>query len=387
MIRLVLVLLLTVSSLGVQAGNPLPAPPQLAAKAYLLVDAASGAVLVEHNADEILPPASLTKMMTAYVLAEEIEAGRVSEADMVRISENAWSQNPLFNGSSLMWIQPGMDVSIADLQRGIIISSGNDATLAVAEHIAGSEAVFAEMMNINADRLGMVNTQYVNSHGLPDPAHMTTARDLAILAKAMIIDHPEQYKIYREPEFTYNDIRQYNRNTLMLVDDSVDGLKTGHTKEAGYCLVASAERKGMRLISVVMGTDSTKARKNDTAALLNYGFRFYETKSVFEPMTELAKPRVWKGQQDYVAVGLLNEAVLTLPRGKHDNLVTAVEVNPELVAPLAVGDSVGTVTVSLNDEVVLQEPLVILASIEPSGFFARQWDALLMFFAGLFGRG
>ena len=203
----------------------------------------------------------------------------------------------------------------------------------------------------------------------------------------MIIDHPEQYKIYREPEFTYNDIRQYNRNTLMLVDDSVDGLKTGHTKEAGYCLVASAERKGMRLISVVMGTDSTKARKNDTAALLNYGFRFYETKSAFEPMTELAKPRVWKGQQDYVAVGLLNEAVLTLPRGKHDNLVTTVEVNPELVAPLAVGDSVGTVTVSLNDEVVLQEPLVILASIEPSGFFARQWDALLMFFAGLFGRG
>lgn len=387
MIRLVLVLLLTVSSLGVQAGNPLPAPPQLAAKAYLLVDAASGAVLVEHNADEILPPASLTKMMTAYVLAEEIEAGRVSETDMVTISENAWSQNPLFNGSSLMWIQPGMDVSIADLQRGIIISSGNDATLAVAEHIAGSEAVFAEMMNINASRLGMVNTQYVNSHGLPDPAHMTTARDLAILAKAMIIDHPEQYEIYREPEFTYNDIRQYNRNTLMLVDDSVDGLKTGYTKEAGYCLVASAERKGMRLISVVMGTDSTKARKNDTAALLNYGFRFYETKTVFEPMTELAKPRVWKGQQDYVAVGLLNEAVLTLPRGKHDNLVTTVEVNPELVAPLAVGDSVGTVTVSLNDEVVLQEPLVILASIEPSGFFARQWDALLMFFAGLFGRG
>ncbi len=387
MIRLVLVLLLTVSSFGAQAGTAVPAPPQISAKAYLLIDAASGAVLVEHNADEILPPASLTKMMTAYVLAEELGAGRVSETDMVRISENAWSQNPLFNGSSLMWIQPGMDVSIADLQRGIIISSGNDATLAVAEHIAGSEAVFAEMMNMNAKRLGMDNTFYVNSHGLPDPAHMTTARDLALLAMAMIIDHPEQYKIYREPEFTYNDIRQYNRNTLMLVDPSVDGLKTGYTKEAGYCLVASAERKGMRLISVVMGTGSTKARKNETAALLNYGFRFYETSTVFEPMTELAKPRIWKGRQDYVPAGLLSEAVLTLPRGKRDDLVITVQVNSELVAPLAVGDPVGTVIVSLNDEIVLQEPLVVLVSIEPSGFFARQWDTFLMFFASLFGRG
>ena len=387
MIRLVLVLLLTMSSFGAQAGTAVPAPPQISAKAYLLIDAASGAVLVEHNADEILPPASLTKMMTAYVLAEELGAGRVSETDMVRISENAWSQNPLFNGSSLMWIQPGMDVSIADLQRGIIISSGNDATLAVAEHIAGSEAVFAEMMNMNAKRLGMDNTFYVNSHGLPDPAHMTTARDLALLAMAMIIDHPEQYKIYREPEFTYNDIRQYNRNTLMLVDPSVDGLKTGYTKEAGYCLVASAERKGMRLISVVMGTGSTKARKNETAALLNYGFRFYETSTVFEPMTELAKPRIWKGRQDYVPAGLLSEAVLTLPRGKRDDLVITVQVNSELVAPLAVGDPVGTVIVSLNDEIVLQEPLVVLVSIEPSGFFARQWDTFLMFFASLFGRG
>jgi D-alanyl-D-alanine carboxypeptidase (penicillin-binding protein 5/6) len=216
---------------------------------------------------------------------------------------------------------------------------------------------------------------------------MTTARDLAILAKAMIIDHPEQYKIYKEPEFTYNDIRQYNRNTLMLVDASVDGLKTGYTEEAGYCLVASAERKGMRLISVVMGSDSTKARKNDTAALLNYGFRFYETELLFEPMTELAKPRVWKGRQDYVAAGLLSEAVLTLPRGKHDNLVTGVEINSQLVAPLAIGNPIGTVTVSLNDEVVWREPLVVLASIESSGFFARQWAALLMFLAGLFGRG
>jgi D-alanyl-D-alanine carboxypeptidase (penicillin-binding protein 5/6) len=387
MIRLVLVFFLTVSSLSVQADIAVPAPPQLAAEAYLLVDATSGAVLVEHNADELLPPASLTKMMTAYVLAEEIKAGRVKETDMVRISENAWSQNPLFNGSSLMWIQPGMDVSISDLERGIIISSGNDATLAVAEHIAGNEAVFAEMMNTTAAKLGMKNTFYVNSHGLPDPAHMTTARDLAILAEAIIVDHPRQYKIYKEPEFTYNNIRQYNRNTLMIVDSSVDGLKTGHTKAAGYCLVASAERNGMRLISVVMGTKSTKARKNDTAALFNYGFHFYETKPVFAPMTELAKPRIWKGEQDYVPVGLMEETVLTLPRGKHDNLVTTVDVNRELVAPLAIGDPVGTVKVTLNDEPVLQTPVVALEGVEQAGFFARLWDMVLMFFAGLFGRG
>jgi D-alanyl-D-alanine carboxypeptidase (penicillin-binding protein 5/6) len=385
MTRFVFVLFLALSAFGAQADNAVPAPPELAAKAYLLIDANSGTVLVEHNADEQLPPASLTKMMTAYVLAEEIKAGRVSEDDMVKISENAWSQNPIFNGSSLMWIEPGKDVSIADLQRGIIISSGNDSTVAVAEHIGGTEAVFAEMMNTNAKRLGMTNTHYVNSHGLPDPTHLTTARDLATLAKAMINDHPKQYAIYKELEFTYNNIRQYNRNTLLLVDPSVDGLKTGHTKEAGYCLVASAERDGMRLISVVMGTDSTKARKNDTAALFNYGFHFFETKALFEAMTELAKPRVWKGLQDYVPVGLLDKAVLTLPRGKRDELVNTVTVNDEIVAPLAVGDPLGTVTVTLNDETVFQHPVVALAPVEEAGFFARLWDTLLMFIANLFG--
>ena len=385
MIRLALALFLVVTSFGAQSQNAIPAAPELAAKAYLLIDANSGEVLVEHNADMQLPPASLTKMMTAYVLAEEIKAGRVSEDDMVRISENAWSQNPVFNGSSLMWIEPGKDVSIADLQRGIIISSGNDSSVAVAEHIAGSEAVFAEMMNTYAERLGMENTYYVNSHGLPDPAHLTTARDLALLARAMINDHPEQYAIYKELEFTYNNIRQYNRNTLLLQDPSVDGLKTGHTKEAGYCLVASAQRRGMRLISVVMGTNSTKARKNDTAALLNYGFRFYQTETAFEPMTELAKPRVWKGVEDYVPVGLLDKVVLTLPRGKHDELVTDVTLYPEIEAPLAVGDPVGTVTVTLDGQTELQAPAVALVAVEEAGFFARLWDTVLMFIAGLFG--
>jgi D-alanyl-D-alanine carboxypeptidase (penicillin-binding protein 5/6) len=384
MTRLAIVFLLTLTAFGAQAVTAVPSPPQLDAKAYILVDAATDTVLVEHNADMPLPPASLTKMMTAYVLAEEVKAGRVSEDDMVKVSENAWSQNPIFKGSSLMWIEPGKDVSIADLQRGIIISSGNDASLAVAEHIAGTEAVFAEMMNSYAKRLGMKNTHYVNSHGLPDPAHMTTARDLAILARALIYNHPKQYKIYKELEFTYNGIRQYNRNTLLLSDPSVDGIKTGHTKDAGYCLVASAQRGDMRLISVVMGTKSTSARKNDTAALFNYGFHFYETVNVFEPLTELEKPRVWKGMQDYVPAGILEKTSLTLPRGSRDKLTTEVTLQDPIEAPLAQGDRVGTVVLSLHGDTLLEKPLVALAPVEPAGFFARLWDTILMFFTSLF---
>lgn len=384
MSRFSLVLLLALSVFSAGAAAVVPSPPQLSARAYLLIDAASGAVLAEENADLPLPPASLTKMMTSYILAEEIVQGRVRESDMVSISENAWSQNPIFAGSSLMWIEPGKDVSIEDLQRGIIISSGNDATVAVAEHLAGSEAVFTEMMNTHAQKLGMVDTYYVNSHGLPHPDHVTTARDLATLAAAMIRDHPEQYKIYKEREFTYNDIRQYNRNTLLAEDPTVDGLKTGHTEEAGYCLVASAERRGMRLISVVMGTDSTRARANDTRSLLNYGFRFFETSTLFEAGQELGAPRVWKGQVDNVPVGLIDAAVVTLPRGKKKNAATEVQLDQDIVAPLAVGDPVGEVVVTLDGETVFRSPVVALQAVEPGGFFARLWDALLMWIASLF---
>lgn len=376
--------LLAVISLSANAQDLVPSPPQIEATAYILVDATSGAVLAEHNADMPLPPASLTKMMTAYVLASEVEAGRISQDDMVVVSENAWSQNPVFAGSSLMWIEPGKDVSIEDLERGIVISSGNDATVAVAEHIAGSEAVFSEMMNTQAQALGMKDSYFVNSHGLPDPNHVVTARDLATLAGAMIRDFPSHYAIYKEPEFTYNNIRQYNRNSLLGEDPSVDGLKTGHTKEAGYCLVASAERRGMRLISVVMGTKSTKARKNETRSLLNYGFRFFETVEVFGPRQELENPRVWKGQQDTVEVGLVDATTLTLPRGKSKNLVSTVVLEPQLVAPLAVGDPVGTVTLSIDGHTVFESPVVALVAVEPGGFISRLWDSILMWFASLF---
>jgi serine-type D-Ala-D-Ala carboxypeptidase (penicillin-binding protein 5/6) len=384
MTRFPLALLLVFFVLGAQAATIVPSPPQVAAKAYLLVDAQSGAVLAEENADMPLPPASLTKMMTSYVLATEIHEGRVQETDMVTVSENAWSQNPIFAGSSLMWIEPGMDVSIADLQRGIIISSGNDSTVAVAEHLAGSEAVFAEMMNTHAEKLGMVDTYYVNSHGLPHPDHMTTARDLATLAKAMINEHPEQYAIYKEREFTYNDIKQYNRNSLLAEDPTVDGLKTGHTEEAGYCLVASAERRGMRLISVVMGASSTRSRKNETRSLLNYGFRFFETSTLMEAGQELDKPRIWKGQVDHVAVGVLDEAIVTLPRGKQKHLDTEVQLTENLEAPLAKGDEVGVVIMTLDSETVFRGPVVALEAVEAGGFFARLWDMLLMWIASLF---
>jgi D-alanyl-D-alanine carboxypeptidase (penicillin-binding protein 5/6) len=387
MTRSIFIIVLLLTSFQAWSATIVPSPPQVSARAYLLVDAHSGAVLAEHNADMPLPPASLTKMMTSYLLAREITEGNVKGTDMVSISENAWSQNPLFKGSSLMWIEPGKDVSISDLQRGIIISSGNDATVAVAEHLAGSEAVFVEMMNTQAEKLGMVDTYYLNSHGLPHPEHVTTARDLAILAGAMIRDHPEQYAIYKEREFTYNGIRQYNRNTLLAEDPTVDGMKTGHTEEAGYCLVASAERRGMRLISVVMGTDSTRTRKNETRSLLNYGFRFFETSELFAPMTELDKPRIWKGREDYVPVGLQEATVLTLPRGKKKHLVTEVSVDEPLEAPVAVGDRVGSVTLRLEDETVFTAPLVALQAVEPGGFFARLWDMLLMWIASLFSSG
>jgi D-alanyl-D-alanine carboxypeptidase (penicillin-binding protein 5/6) len=384
MIRIVLILSLAAFAMGAQAAAIVPSPPQVAAKAYFLIDANSGAVLAESNADMPLPPASLTKMMTSYVLAGELAAGEISRADMVTVSRNAWSQNPLFNGSSLMWIEPGKDVTVEDLMRGVIISSGNDACVAIAEYLAGTETAFAELMNANAQALGMLDSYYINSHGLPHPEHVTTARDLATLAGALIRDYPEHYAIYKEREFTYNDIRQYNRNTLLAEDPTVDGLKTGYTKEAGYGLVASAERRGMRLISVVLGTRSTSARKNETRSLLNYGFRWFETLNYFAPGEALDEPRIWKGQLDRLQVGLLEPAILTIQRGKKKFLTTEIEIKESLEAPVALGDAVGTIRLTLDGETVYQAPAVALIAVESSGFFARLWDMVLMWIASLF---
>ncbi|MFT5482578.1 MAG: D-alanyl-D-alanine carboxypeptidase (penicillin-binding protein 5/6) [Halieaceae bacterium] len=379
------ILLLGPSTLALAAPVKIPAPPQLSAKAYLLIDADSGKVIVEQNADDILAPASLTKMMTSYVLAHELHEGNVSNDDMVLISKNAWAQNPIFEGSSLMWIEVNKEVKLADLHRGIVISSGNDATVAVAEHIAGSESAFADLMNQHAVELGMSGTNFVNSHGLPHPDHYTTARDLATLANAIVYDYPEDYRLYQEREFTYNNIRQYNRNTLMGEDPSVDGLKTGHTNAAGYCLVASAKRQGMRLITVVLGTNSDQARKRDTRNLLSYGFRFFSTGEVVAAGTMVTESRVWKGESKQVYLGVTEAVILTLPRGQLDDIVREIVLDNIIEAPVATGQVLGKLVLKLDDEVVTEVPLVALAAVEEAGFFARLWDQLLLWLAQLLG--
>ena len=361
-----------------------PSPPSINADSYLLVDFDTGAVLVEHNPDLQLPPASLTKLMTAYILAEEVALGRLALDDTVRVSRNAWSQNPVFNGSSLMWIEPGKFVTVAELERGIVISSGNDATVAIAEHIAGSEAAFVDLMNRYAEEMGLTRTHFENSHGLPHPDHLSTARDLATTAVAAIRDHPERYAVYKEQSYTYNNITQYNRNHLLREDPSVDGLKTGYTRVAGYGLVASAKREGMRLVSVVMGSSSTASRKAETRSLLNYGFRFFETLRPLTPEASLTEARVWKGQSKQVALGVTDEVVLTLPRSTA-SIDTQVEVDEPLVAPLNLNDVVGRVTLLRDGEIVSEVPLRVLQRVEPAGFFARLWDTIVLWFQQLLG--
>lgn len=375
-----------VHSQGSAPAAPLvPAPPQIAAKAYLLVDAHSGKVIVEHNADERLAPASLTKMMTGYVLSQQVAEGKVKWEDTAHISHSAWAQNPVFAGSSLMWVEVDTDVSLRDLYYGVVISSGNDASVAIAEHLAGSEDSFADMMNLHAERLGMTNSHFMNSHGLPHPEHYTTARDLAILAKAMIFDHPEDYAVYAERYFTYNNIRQMNRNEL-LGEEGVDGIKTGHTSEAGFCLVSSAERDGMRLIAVVMGTDSRLARKEESRKLLAYGSRFFETRKLFAAGDVVQDAKVWAGAGEQVALGVSRDIYLTVPRGQFESLEANSTIDSVIKAPVEQGSEHGTLVVKLGEEELLAEPLRAVSGVERGSFFRVIWDSLVLFFLKLFGQ-
>jgi D-alanyl-D-alanine carboxypeptidase (penicillin-binding protein 5/6) len=360
----------------------IPAPPSVAATAYLLMDANSGEILIEQNADQRLPPASLTKLMTSYVVSYELERGQISNADMVTISKNAWAQNPIFNGSSLMWIEVGKQVSLGELHKGVVISSGNDASVAVAEHIAGSEDAFAGVMNQHASMLGMNNSHFMNSHGLPDPEHYTSALDLAILAKA-IISFPNEYALYSEHEFIFNNIRQSNRNGLLWSDPSVDGLKTGHTAEAGYCLVTSAKRDGMRLISVVMGANGEKARERETQKLLAYGFRYFETHQLYAAGSELTRSKVWKGDNDNVILGVRNDVYMTIPRGKSDALNAELIVDEVITAPIAADEEYGELVVSLEGVEKVRVPLIALQAVEEGGIFKRLWDSIVLFFLNL----
>jgi D-alanyl-D-alanine carboxypeptidase (penicillin-binding protein 5/6) len=374
-----LVLLLPMSSV---TGAPaiIPAPPQLAAEGYLLIDAATGKALVEFNADQRLPPASLTKIMTSYVAAQELARGTVSPDDEVNISVKAWRME-----GSRMFIREGTKVPLESLLKGIIIQSGNDASVAVAEHIAGSEDAFADIMNQYAAQLGMENTNLVNATGLPDENHYTTARDLSRLSVSLINDFPEHYKIYSEKYYTYGDIRQPNRNRLLMRDSSVDGIKTGHTEAAGYCLVASAVRDNMRLISVVMGASSEEARAIESQKLLTYGFRYFETASLYQAGEELRQVRVWGGKHGSVKLGLAEGMVLTIPRGSRDELKAELDVPSEVHAPLEKGKQLGLLTVTLPDGEVIEVPLRALNGIQEAGFFAGLWDAIALFFLKLFG--
>ncbi len=357
----------------------IPAPPQLAAKSYVLMDAASGKVLVDNNGDERLPPASLTKLMTAYIATLEINRGQISEQDLVTVSEKAWR-----TGGSRMFIQVGSQVTVDDLLHGVIIQSGNDASVALAEHIAGSEESFAEMMNQSAARLGLENTHFRNATGLPDPEHYSSAHDMAKLARAIIYQDPAHYAVYAQKEFLWNNIKQPNRNLLLWRDKSVDGLKTGHTDEAGYCLVASAVRDGQRLISVVFGTSSEEARSAETQKLLTYGFRFFETETFYKRGDELAKAKIWKGEQGEVKAGLAEDLTLTVPRGQGKNLKASMSLDPTLVAPIEQGQVIGVVEVRNGEELVHSADLIAMQSVAEGGIFRQLWDSIRLFFYGLF---
>ncbi|MDX1345752.1 MAG: D-alanyl-D-alanine carboxypeptidase family protein [Sedimenticolaceae bacterium] len=348
-------------------------PPDIEASGHLLIDVHTGNVLSEKNADDRLEPASLTKIMTAHLVFMEIEAGRIKLEDLVTISEKAWRM-----GGSKMFIEVGKQVTVEDLLKGLIIQSGNDAAVALAEYVAGSEEAFAQLMNKEAERLGATGTHFVNSSGMPDPEHYTTPRDIALMSRATILDHPEFYSWYAIKDFTYNDIKQNNRNGLLWKDSSVDGVKTGHTEAAGYCLVASAVRDGTRLMSVVMGTESTAARETASSELLNYGFRFFETRKILSAGAELQQVKVWKGDVEQVPVGVASDIYMTYPRAEKESLQAQLTLSSPIEAPLQKGQQLGSVIISLNGEQKKSVPLVALSAVNEGSFFSRMTDSFML---------
>lgn len=388
MMRLYPRLLLTVFFIcfipGVRAAGsvPVPAPPELAASAYILQDFYSGEIIAEKNADMRVEPASITKIMTAYVVFDAIRGGRLSLDDQALISEKAW-RNPEFPGwsqGSRMFADVNTKVRIADLLRGLIIQSGNDASVALAEHIGGTEAAFVDIMNAYAEKLGLENTHYRNSTGWPVEGHYTSARDIATLSRALIHDFPELYQLFSEKRFTYNNISQSNRNTLLWKDASVDGVKTGHTQSAGYCLVASAERDGMRLVGAVMGTADDDARIKYAQSILNYGFSFFETDKLFAANDGLKDVRVWKGGAESVKVGLADDLYVTIPRGEYDNLKSTVNIKRSVFAPVEQHEAVGQLVVELNGETIREAPLITLDAVGRGNIVRRVIDHIVYMF-------
>jgi D-alanyl-D-alanine carboxypeptidase (penicillin-binding protein 5/6) len=366
-LRSIFLMLSLVGYLSAQA--PVPQPPQINASSYILMDFNTGTVLAEREIDSRVEPASLTKLMTAYVIFKAIEEEQMGLNELVLVSERAWRTE-----GSRMFIEVGDQVRVDDLLRGMIIQSGNDASVALAEHLAGSEAAFANLMMYYADLLGMTGSSFMNATGLPDPNHYMTARDVATLAQAIISEFPNYYQLYSERSFTYNDIQQGNRNTLLRRDPSVDGLKTGYTDSAGYCLASSAIRDNMRLIAVVFGMNSAEARAEGSQVLLNYGFRFFETRRLINVNENVAEARILGGTPAYIPVGLGEEVFLTLPRGTYDDISVQVDINPDLWAPVDIGAQVGEIQILLNDSIIYENTLNALNSSEDAGYWQMLKD-------------
>ncbi len=356
---------------------PLPAPPAVTARSWILMDHFSGRILAQQHADERSEPASLTKLMTAYVVFAALADGRLKLTDMATISEHAWRAE-----GSRTFLQVGTRVPVDILLKGMIVQSGNDATIALAEQVGGTEAAFAQMMNEYARRLGLTSTHYVNSDGLPSPEHYTTARDVATLSNALIRDYPQYYPIFSLREFMWNNIRQGNRNGLLGKDPSVDGLKTGHTDSAGYCLASSASRNGMRLVSVVMGAPSVKAREEASAALLGYGYTFYETVRLKSAHETVLKPHIYKAASEFATVGVPYDVYATVARGQASTLKThALLSHDPLIAPLTAGQNVGELTVADGNGAVIERvPLVALNAVPQGGLWTRAWDSVSLMF-------
>lgn len=368
-------LFLLLDSFAVATPAIVPAPPNLSAKAWLLIDHNSGRILVEHNSHQRVEPASLTKMMTAYVVLYTMRNGSVSAEDMVRVSEKAWRMK-----GSRMFIEVNSLVSVDELLKGMIIQSGNDASVALAEHVAGNEDAFVDLMNQHARSLGMTETNFTNSTGWPNAEHYTTPHDLAILSRALIRDFPDHYTWYRIKEYTYNNIRQFNRNRLLWLDDKVDGIKTGHTESAGYCLVASARKDDMRLISIILGTDSDNARASSSRKLLSYGFRFYETFLLHRANEPLENMRIWKGENETVPLGLQEDLYITIPRGQRNKVNANMTVETMLVAPAKKGQTYGSVNIMLGEEKLRQQSLVALEDVPEGGLWRQMIDNIRLLF-------
>jgi D-alanyl-D-alanine carboxypeptidase (penicillin-binding protein 5/6) len=371
----------TVIPVAMQPQTPIitPSAPNLDAKAYILIDAASGKVLAEKNADEHLPPASLTKLMSLYIISSALKSGSIHLDDKVRISTRAW-QTP----GSRMFVKAGDEVPVADLIKGIIVASGNDATVAMAEYVAGTEDAFTNIMNEQAKNLGMDNSHFLDSTGLPNESHFSTARDLATLAIALNKYFPEEYKLYSEKWFTYKNIRQPNRNRLLWRFQYADGLKTGHTNDAGFCLVASAVKDNMRLISVILGAPNDQARTEDSIRLLTYGFRFFETHKMYTATAPITKARVWKGVNTEVALGVSRDLYITAPTGQIKNLQTVIQLNNPIKAPVIKGEVYGTLTIQFNNQVLASAPLIALENNDKGGLWRRMSDSLHFSYSKVF---